>query len=295
MRFYLQPLNFLLFAFLFVLLNCVSVPPLVKEIREKRIQSAENLINKGVDVNLKASNGFTPLMTACEYGYFDLAKQILAKGADINAVTGSWQDGYGEEHNGDSALTMALHNNQMEIATWLVNNGADISVKIKNGKNFDSPLSLVIGSKGKAELEFYNLLISKNAKINDPDLPLISKLMWKRDTKLLKDFLEKGANPNCCQGSTYVPLHDILRFCNRTTWVKSLEKIGSDEDEKFALEAIKILLKYPLNFKIEAYNNGKLIGGESFLEKLEEFKSVPAKYKTCKPVIDEIEKSVNFK
>jgi ankyrin repeat protein len=43
---------------------------------------SEWLLRQGADINARAPNGNTPLMMAAKYGPYDLAKKLLAAGAD---------------------------------------------------------------------------------------------------------------------------------------------------------------------------------------------------------------------
>lgn len=51
-------------------------------IHKNRIGTAEALIDLGAKVNHTQSNGDTPLMMAAGYGYTDIVRMLLEKGAD---------------------------------------------------------------------------------------------------------------------------------------------------------------------------------------------------------------------
>ncbi len=59
-----------------------SWPPLMHAIHKNRIGTAEALIDLGAKVNHTQSNGDTPLMMAAGYGYTDIVRMLLEKGAD---------------------------------------------------------------------------------------------------------------------------------------------------------------------------------------------------------------------
>jgi ankyrin repeat protein len=43
-------------------------------------------VEQGMDVNVRTSHGFTPLLFACSVGDADVARELLGHGADVNAV-----------------------------------------------------------------------------------------------------------------------------------------------------------------------------------------------------------------
>lgn len=90
------------------------------------------LKNPDLDINFKPTDIkymghiMTPLITACYYGSVDALKYLIDKGADINARTG-------RDYN-QTALTIAVRQNQLEIVKTLVEYGVDINAKDHFGK-----------------------------------------------------------------------------------------------------------------------------------------------------------------
>lgn len=64
----------------------------------------------------------TPLVVAITKGEVEIVKKFVAYGADVNEMT-----------NGKTPLMYAARTNQLEITKFLVENGASIHVKDKNG------------------------------------------------------------------------------------------------------------------------------------------------------------------
>ncbi|GGD26222.1 ankyrin repeat domain-containing protein [Flavobacterium orientale] len=64
----------------------------------------------------------TPLCIAISKGEVDLVKKMVSYGADIN-----------EKTNGMTPLMYAARYNQTEIITFLLEKGADVKAKCKNG------------------------------------------------------------------------------------------------------------------------------------------------------------------
>jgi uncharacterized protein len=73
------------------------------------------LIGKGANVNLAASNGDTPLMTAARVGYTDAVDLLLQLGAKIDA----------ENRMGETALILAVQQRRVDAVKLLMAKGAD--------------------------------------------------------------------------------------------------------------------------------------------------------------------------
>ena len=87
--------------------------PLDKTKAEAELKS---LWSKGIDN--KDSQGRTPLILAFEQERYDLAKELLSKGANLNV----------KDNQGRTPLMIALQKGQTEMAILLISNGADISI-----------------------------------------------------------------------------------------------------------------------------------------------------------------------
>jgi hypothetical protein len=86
---------------------------------EEHLKTAEYLINEGVEVNAKTSDGNTALMLAARLNKRDLIELLLSKGAEVNAVN----------QQGQTALIAASMKGQAEAVCPLLTSGADINVK----------------------------------------------------------------------------------------------------------------------------------------------------------------------
>ena len=73
------------------------------------------LIGKGADVNLAASNGDTPLITAARVGFTDAVDLLLARGAKVDAAN----------KMGETALIMAVQARQLDAVKLLLARGAN--------------------------------------------------------------------------------------------------------------------------------------------------------------------------
>jgi len=93
---------------------------------------AKSMIEKSADVNYIDYDGDTPLMYACRNGHIDIVKLLLEKGADVNYI---------KTKDGNTALTNACTGGHIDIIKLLLENGADTNHK--NNWEYDSRGDLI--------------------------------------------------------------------------------------------------------------------------------------------------------
>jgi len=81
-----------------------------------------------------ASNGFTTLMCACQYGHLDIVRELCARGTKVNAA---------RTDNGGTALHTASHYGHLDIVRLLLQKGADKTTTANDG--ITTPFSLATG------------------------------------------------------------------------------------------------------------------------------------------------------
>jgi hypothetical protein len=106
--------------------------------KAKRLKVVKLLLESGCDVNATDLKGRPPLYVACETGRLDIVKLLVAHGADIHGMKfkGTWQKVYCSsckscskctesvrEVDDMTVLAWALERNQMEIVTYLLEQG----------------------------------------------------------------------------------------------------------------------------------------------------------------------------
>ena len=136
--------------------------PLLMATLVERLDIVELLIDNGADVDIKTEYGSTPLHAALKLGhyaktkggqseFFDIARLLIHYGAgDVNT----------QDEDGTMPLLLALYSEQFGIAKSLIDLGADVNAKTKNG---ETPLDY---AKNIGHTAMVDLLIEKGAENN---------------------------------------------------------------------------------------------------------------------------------
>lgn len=124
--------------------------PLFEAVKRGDKAAVEALLAKGVDVNVRDTNGRTPLHWAREK---DIAELLLAKGSDVNA----------KNEYGFTPLHLKAY--EKDVAELLLAKGADVNAKATNGY---TPLHMAAQFTGAtAAIE---VLLAKGADMNAKDM-----------------------------------------------------------------------------------------------------------------------------
>ena len=151
------------------------------------------LIESGADVNAIDGIGHSPLMRAVDLGATSNIEALIAAQANLNH----------RNSDGDTALLLAMRNQNEAVALMLLNAGADPSIADNDGNSpglraaemTSLPLIKALGEK-KANLDLSNAAYS----------PLTFAIA-QENAELLKALLDAGANPNAKTAADQVPLH----------------------------------------------------------------------------------------
>ncbi|CAH0549306.1 unnamed protein product [Brassicogethes aeneus] len=159
--------------------------PLMFAVDNNHPETAEFLINQGVDVNLRGSkDNRTALHVAAATGNVKMANVLVSNGADINA----------QDINGYWPLMFAFITNQTETAEFLINQGADVNL----GGNKDKR-TVLHEAAFTGNVTMANVLVSNGADLNAQDINGYSPLMFAVDnnhTETAEFLINQGANVN---------------------------------------------------------------------------------------------------
>lgn len=104
--------------------------PLSLALKRGDLESTLVLLEHGADTNIPNKEGITPLFLAAKMGRLELVKTLFKHGSSVNAEGGE-QD--------ITPLHWAAHMEVEEVALYLIENGADVMARDKEGR---TPLSM---------------------------------------------------------------------------------------------------------------------------------------------------------
>lgn len=96
------------------------------------------------DINSNPKHGVTPLISAVKKNNIEIAKMLIEKGADVNAVGGSEKK---------TAIFFAVSDDNVEMVKMLISKGADLNV---TDAYYQTPLNIAV-EKGNKKM--INLLL----------------------------------------------------------------------------------------------------------------------------------------
>ena len=179
------------------------------------------LVEQGADVNVKGSQGGTPLMAEVDIGSLDMLQYLLAHGADVNA----------KDNDGNTAFRAVArylapgpnpynaHEQELGlVAEFLLTHGADINSQDKNGK------TLVADAATEGNLPLLRFLLARkedahfllpqkadvNLKDNSGQTPLMMALE-QGETNAASLLLDNGADVRARNPRGETPLLIALR------------------------------------------------------------------------------------
>jgi len=192
---------------------------------EGNVEAAEELIRAGADFKIRLNSGFTPLLIAVREGRQPMVQMLLKAGADVNdklvSPAGVRATGINKAgRQGSSALHLAVQNAHYELASFLLDAGADPNA---DGPGY-TPLHIVPsvrkpgggdndpapdGSGSMTSFEIIRKLVAKGANIN--------ARLTKKVNFGLTALNDVGATPFCLAALTADA--ELMRF---------LVKLGAD-------------------------------------------------------------------
>ena len=143
------------------------------------------MLTSGIDVNIRNTDGMTPLMIAAEAGHTDVVESLLNKGAHVNARSKN------KYIPGETALMNAAEKGHTDTVQVLLANGADANARDKKGR---SPLMEAV--KGRENMVI-KALLAHGADVNARDSDGATALIYAAQKGLentIKILIQNGAN-----------------------------------------------------------------------------------------------------
>jgi ankyrin repeat protein len=240
---------------------------------EGNAEVAQLLIGAGAEINARSVVGFMPLHFAARDGRIDAARVLIKAGADIKAMTGEYitqcwicgsninsqRRASSKDPVGPNALFLAAMNSHFELATMLLEAGADpnampegysvlhrLATVRKGPRDFQRPE--MVGSGKMTDLEFVRKLVEHGADVNivgtggrigtvsaAGGTPLIAAAGAK-DAEYMRLLAELGAKPDVANRDGVTPLLAAAGVGTST----SAETPGTDAE---CVEAVRFALK----------------------------------------------------
>lgn len=228
------------------------------------------LLGKGCKVNSRISYGRTPLAYAVQFGHADIVDCLIKNGADVKVKVDGYErknegsfivpemplfelliqtsiggkdpnriaiatllvkQGAAVNDDKHAMVVSALMRNELDMAEFLVNSGADVNQKDEYDRN-----PIILASQMDNALEFNRLIIAKGADVNSTTRESYTPLVFasiKLNVDLVKELLKNGAD------------RSIATEDNKTALSIAEKNIVSmyQEKDKAAARAIASLLR----------------------------------------------------
>ena len=220
-------------------------------IDKSRFEIVNLLIESGANIIISNNEGITPLILASSNGYnLEIVKTLVKKKVDLEMT----------DNNRNTALMTALRKNQLEIADFLIENGAKMS-----NKDISDQTSLmlscyhnnsIIPERQKLHMKIINDILSSGVSVNDPakngNTPLIL-VCQNGNLDILKLLVEHKANIADKSMDGASALGEAARYGNLEV-IEFLLKNGADMNIKCQNQLTPLILSLEnKKFKVARY------------------------------------------
>lgn len=158
-----------------------------------QLDVVKDMLAKGADVNAKGSFGITALIKAVSLGHLEIANELLAHGADVDATN----------NNEETALLHASQGGHVEIVNALLAHGADVNAKGNIGGT-----ALMMAAHFD-HLDVVKALIAGGADLDAKNIDGTSALFMAAATNhstVMKELLDNGADVNTTMNDGFTAL-----------------------------------------------------------------------------------------
>ena len=159
------------------------------------------LLEHNVPVNQTNKGNATALLYAVYFGHKEIAEILLDKGADCNSA----------DFSGRTSLHHAASNGRLDIVQLLLKNGAEIDMRAKPYFGM-TPLLLAIKNNSN---DVATYLIEMGADLNDKDTSGWSSLHWalhRECLKLARIIISKGVNIHLTDSDGKTPIRMAVEY-----------------------------------------------------------------------------------
>jgi cytohesin len=213
------------------------------------IKAVKQHLATGTDVNTKDLTGFAPLVFAASIGHKEIAKLLIAKGADVNVkISGKTPlDWAIKQNHTETAELLRKHGgkrgSELPLATLFeavkqvdlqgvkdfLAKGADVNAKDWDGwTSLDNAIS-------NGHKEIVELLIASGADVNAKDGDGFTPLVFAVDNghkEIVEILIAKGADVNAKDGDGWTPLYYAANITGGKEIVELLIANGVDVNAK---------------------------------------------------------------
>jgi len=200
-----------------------------------KLNIVKELIKRGAKVNARRDIKWTPLHEAAYYGHTEVIKILIENGADVNARggihvgIGASPFGGGKKIN-ETPLHLAAKRGFFESVKILVENGAKINVKDRWGF---TPLHRAVD---RGSIEVVKFLLEKGAEVNtqvdfyDNLTPLHEAVVPRSDktSKMVELLISHGADIHAKNKKGETPLEFVRRLGRREKTEMVLEQAEAE-------------------------------------------------------------------